>query len=193
MNAAEAGITEGDAEAVAAQLGRAPRGLQRVAHRCPCGLPDVVETAPRLPDGTPFPTLYYLTCPRAAAAISGLEAAGRMREMTERLADEQLRPATGGPTRTTWPVGRPRRRSRASSRCRAGTQSAGGMPERVKCLHALVAHELAVPGTNPFGREALDEIGPWWSARPLRGTARGGGVTTPGSRRSTAGRIRSGC
>ena len=79
-------ITPEDEAVVAAQLGRRPRGLRAVAHRCPCGLPDVVETAPRLPDGTPFPTLYYLTCPRAAAAIGGLEAAGVMREMTARLA-----------------------------------------------------------------------------------------------------------
>ena len=87
--------TSDDAAVVAAQLGRVPRGLRAVAHRCPCGLPDVVETAPRLPDGTPFPTLYYLTCPRAAAAISGLEAGGLMREMTARLAadGEQRGPA----------------------------------------------------------------------------------------------------
>ena len=64
-------IGRSDVAAVAAQLGREPRGLRAVAHRCPCGLPDVVETAPRLPDGSPFPTLYYLTCPRAAAAVSG--------------------------------------------------------------------------------------------------------------------------
>ena len=62
------------------QLGRPPRALVGVAHRCPCGQPDVVETAPRLEDGTPFPTLYYLTCPRANAAASRLESAGRMRE-----------------------------------------------------------------------------------------------------------------
>ncbi len=62
-----------------------------MAHRCPCGLPDVIQTAPRLPDGSPFPTLYYLTCPRAAAAVSKLEAAGMMREMTVRLADDALR------------------------------------------------------------------------------------------------------
>ena len=84
-------ITAEDEAAIAAQLGRAPRGLLGVAHRCPCGLPDVAETAPRLPDGSPFPTLYYLTCPRAAAAVSKLEAAGLMREMTARLADDGLR------------------------------------------------------------------------------------------------------
>src|SRR3954447_16444715 len=80
-----------DAAAVGSQLGRPPRALRAVAHRCRCGLPDVVETAPRLPDGTPFPTLYYLTCPRAASAVGRLEASGLMREMSDRLAtDERL-------------------------------------------------------------------------------------------------------
>src|SRR5579875_3121138 len=81
-------IAPRDAAVIAAQLGRAPRA---VAHRCPCGLPDVAETAPRLADGTPFPTLYYLTCPLANAAVSRLEASGVMRQMTARLADEALR------------------------------------------------------------------------------------------------------
>jgi hypothetical protein len=75
-----------DRAVVAQQLGREPRGARAVAHRCPCGLPDVVETAPRLADGTPFPTLYYLTCPRAVTGASTLESAGLMREMNERLA-----------------------------------------------------------------------------------------------------------
>src|SRR5712672_1688486 len=86
--------TDVDIVAFKAQLGRPPRGLRAIAHRCPCGNPDVVETQPRLEDGTPFPTLYYLTCPRAASVISGLEAAGLMREMTTRLAaDSELRAA----------------------------------------------------------------------------------------------------
>jgi len=160
-------ITPEDAAVVAAQLGRAPRGLRAVAHRCPCGLPDVVETAPRLPDGTPFPTLYYLTCPRATAAISGLEAAGLMREMTARLAAmSQLRAAYAQAHRDYLA-----RRDAAATAGKLeplppGTQSAGGMPDRVKCLHALAAHELAAPGTNPFGREALDAAGQWWSRGP---------------------------
>jgi hypothetical protein len=83
--------TEGDLAAVAAQLGRPPRGTRAVAHRCPCGQPDVVETTPRLADGTPFPTLFYLTCPRAVGACSRLESAGVMREMADRLdADPEL-------------------------------------------------------------------------------------------------------
>ena len=77
-----------DLAVVQAQLGRRPRGARAVAHRCPCGLPDVVATSPRLPDGGPFPTLYYLTCPRAASAVSALESSGLMREMNARLAED---------------------------------------------------------------------------------------------------------
>jgi hypothetical protein len=156
-----------DAAAVALQLGRQPRGLLAVAHRCPCGLPDVVETAPRLPDGTPFPTLYYLTCPRAVAAIGRLEAGGLMRQMTERVAaDQSLRDACQAAHRDYLA-----RRDVAAEKAGvaplpAGAPSAGGMPHRVKCLHALVAHELAAPGANPLGREAMAAAGEWWLAGP---------------------------
>ena len=45
--------------------------------------------------------------------------------------------------------------------------TAGGMPDRVKCLHALVAHSLAVgPGVNPLGDEALQAMPPWWRGGP---------------------------
>lgn len=160
-------IEKGDAEVVAAQLGRPPRGLRSVAHRCPCGLPDVVETAPRLEDGTPFPTLYYLTCPRASAAIGGLESGGLMREMTARLAeDPDIREAYENAHRDYVARRDEAAKDEGVEPLPEGTQSAGGMPERVKCLHALVAHELAVPGANPFGRAALDAAGPWWERGP---------------------------
>jgi uncharacterized protein len=160
-------ITKADTQIVAAQLGRTPRGLRAVAHRCPCGLPDVVETAPRLPDGSPFPTLYYLTCPRAAAALSGLEAVGMMREMTARLATDSAVLAAQERAHRDYLA----RRDAAAIDVGAeplpsGTQSAGGMPDRVKCLHALAAHELAVPGANMLGREALAAAGQWWSRGP---------------------------
>jgi hypothetical protein len=160
-------MEERDRAAVAAQLGRTPRAVRGVAHRCRCGLPDVIETAPRLPDGTPFPTLYYLTCPRAASAIGTLEADGLMRTMTARLTTE---PALAGRYRAA--DADYRRRRAAAARADGieplppDTQSAGGMPDRVKCLHALVAHELAAPGANPFGREALDLLSEWWRGGP---------------------------
>ncbi len=152
---------------VAAQLGRAPRGLRAVAHTCPCGLPDVVETAPRLPDGTPFPTLYYLSCPRAAAAVSKLEAAGTMRAMTSRLArDADLRQSYEAAHDDYLARREKAAREAGLEPLPPGTQSAGGMPARVKCLHALLAHELAVPGVNPLGREAADTAGAWWADGP---------------------------
>jgi hypothetical protein len=156
-----------DAAVVALQLGRPPRGLRQVAHYCPCGLPDVVETAPRLADGTPFPTLYYLTCPRAVAAISRLEAAGVMRQMQERLAsDAALRAAYQAAHRDYLARRDEAARAAGVAPLPPGTQSAGGMPGRVKCLHALAAHELAVPGANPLGHETLAAAGPWWAPGP---------------------------
>jgi len=148
-------IGAADLAAIEEQLGRAPRGLIRVAWRCRGGKPGVVVTAPRLPDGTPFPTTYYLTCPLAVAGCSTLEARGVMTEMTKRLTeDAQL-------------AGRYRAAHEAylADRHVLGAVpeldqvSAGGMPDRVKCLHVLVAHSLAVgPGTNPLGDEAVEML-----------------------------------
>ena len=159
-------ITDRDAAVIAAQLSRPPRGLLAVAHLCPCGLPDVAETAPRLADGSPFPTLYYLTCPRASAAVSKLEATGLMREMTARLGDDALRHRYESAHLDYLARRDAAARSAGVEPLPPGTQSAGGMPERVKCLHALVAHELATGDVNPFGREVLDAIGPWWEPGP---------------------------
>jgi hypothetical protein len=156
-----------DLATIAAQLGRTPRGVLVIAHRCPCGLADVVETAPRLPDGTPFPTLFYLTCPRAAAAMSRLEAAGVMRQMSARLRADAELSARYRAAHEDYLA----RRAAAAARAGLeplppGTQSAGGMPDRVKCLHALAAHALAVPGVNPLGEEAVQAAGQWWHAGP---------------------------
>jgi hypothetical protein len=150
-------VTEADRAAVAAQLGREPRGLLAVAARCPSGHPSVVATSPRLPDGTPFPTLYYLTCPRLSSLASTLEAGGVMREMTERLAtDPDLADAYRGAH-----VAYLAERDAIGS---LGTEvTAGGMPDRVKCLHAVLAHSLAAgPGVNPFGDETLELLRQWW-------------------------------
>jgi hypothetical protein len=162
-----AGPRPAELEIVARQLGRPPRRVTAIASYCPCGLPDVVQTQPRLPDGTPFPTLFYLTCPRASAAISRLEAGGLMRELTGRLgADAELRAAYLA-AHEDYLCGRDEAARQAGlAPLPAGTQSAGGMPDRVKCLHALAAHELAAPGTNPLGAEALRAAGEWWHAGP---------------------------
>ena len=134
-----------------------------MAHRCDCGLPDVVETVPRLVDGTPFPTLFYLTCPRAAAAVSTLESAGLMREMNARLAAD---PDLAERYRRAHEGYLARREAIEHVEEIAGV-SAGGMPTRVKCLHVHLAHTLAEgPGVNPFGDETRERVGPWWTDGP---------------------------
>jgi hypothetical protein len=157
-----------DTAVVQAQLGRPPRSIHAVGHRCPCGLPDVVSTEPRLDNGTPFPTTFYLTCPRAASRIGTLEASGLMREMTDRLAaDAELAAAYRGAHERYLAA-------RAEIGAEIGADvpeiagvSAGGMPDRVKCLHVLAAQSLVQGrGVNPLGDEVLDELGEWWGSGP---------------------------
>ena len=155
----EAGIVDADVRAIERQLGRMPRGCVEVAARCACGCPLVVRTLPRLPDGTPFPTTFYATCPKLTAAISTLEVSGMMREMTQRLQHDPELAAGYAAAHAAY----------LSSRAALGEVpeidgiSAGGMPTRVKCLHVLVAHSLSVgPGVNPLGDEALAALPQWW-------------------------------
>jgi hypothetical protein len=155
--------TDADLAAVHRQLGRAPRGVDSVAHRCPCGEPAVLATEPRLPDGTPFPTLYYLTCARAASAIGTLEAGGLMNDMNARLAAEPELAAAHRAAHVDYLT----RRHRLADVSEVAGISAGGMPDRVKCLHVLAGHALAAgPGVNPLGDEVLAELGAWWQDRP---------------------------
>jgi uncharacterized protein len=155
-----------DLDAVAAQLGRDARGVRRVAHRCPCGNPDVVETNPRLEDGTPFPTTFYLTCPRAASRIGSLEGSGLMKEMEARLAADPALAAAYAGAHESYLVAR----AELGDVPEIDGISAGGMPDRVKCLHVLAAQSLAQGrGVNPLGDEVLDELGDWWAPGPCVG------------------------
>ena len=156
-------ITGADEATIAAQLGRTPRGLAGIAWRCPCGRPGVVATLPALPDGTPFPTTYYLTCPRAAAACSTLEAEGVMRDMSERLATDEELAAAYRAAHDAYLADR-RALSGELTVPQIEGVSAGGMPDRVKCLHALAGHALAAgPGVNPLGDETVALLGEFWT------------------------------
>jgi len=156
-------IDPSDVSAIEAQLGREPRAIHEVGHRCPCGNPDVVTTEPRLPNGTPFPTTYYLTCPRAASRIGTLEGSGLMKEMQDRLGEDPELAAAYRAAHERY----------LAARAELGDVpeiegiSAGGMPDRVKCLHVLAGQSLAQGrGVNPFGDEVLDELGEWWRSGP---------------------------
>ena len=161
-------IDPADEAAIRAQLGRPPRGIHDVGHRCPCGNPDVVTTEPRLEDGTPFPTTFYLTCPRAASLIGTLEASGMMREMTDRLADDAELAAAYQRAHEAYLAARGEvGRRTGHSVPEIDGVSAGGMPARVKCLHVLAGQSLAQGrGVNPLGDEVLDALGQWWAEGP---------------------------
>lgn len=145
-------VTNQDIEVVSKQLGRPARNILAIAARCICGNPIVVQTSPRLEDGTPFPTVYYLTLPAATSAISTLEAEGLMAELQSQLQfDDELR----GKYLLAHESYLKDREALGQVSEIEGI-SAGGMPNRVKCLHSLVAHSLAKgPGVNPIGDIAL--------------------------------------
>lgn len=155
-------ISDDDLAIVTAQLGREPRGVIEVSYRTPDGVPAVIKTRPRLPDGTPFPTLFYLTDPRLTAEASRQESAGVMKDMTARLTSD---PDLASAYRRAHESYLAERNDIES----LGTDfTGGGMPDRVKCLHVLIAHSLAKgPGLNPLGDEAVALA----AHHGLRGTA----------------------
>jgi hypothetical protein len=156
-------ISADDEAVVAAQLGRAPRAIHAIGHRCPCGNPDVVTTEPRLPDGTPFPTTFYLTCPRAASLIGTLEGGGLMAEMTERIGADPALAAAYAAAHDRYLEAR----EAIGHVAEIAGVSAGGMPTRVKCLHVLAGQALAQgSGVNPLGDEVLELLGEFWASGP---------------------------
>jgi hypothetical protein len=156
-------IEERDRDLIREQLGREPRGLVSVSARCECSAPLVVRTEPRLPDGTPFPTTYYITCPRLAGAIGTLESSGLMKDMQEQLQHDpelalQYQRAHESYLADRESLGRVEELDGIS---------AGGMPSRVKCLHVLIGHSLAAgSGVNPLGDQAFQMLEPWWLSEP---------------------------
>lgn len=152
--------TQEDLDVIERQLGRTPRDVHAISYRCLCGKPAVVETPPRLGNGEPFPTFYYATCPRLTAAISTLETTGLMGEMNERLATD---PVLAGEYAAAHDDYIAARSALGIDVPEVENISAGGMPDRVKCLHSLVAHSLSAgDGVNPLGDEALARLPEWW-------------------------------
>lgn len=159
-------LSPDDFAAVTAQLGREPRSVIEVAHRCSCGQPDVLKTSPRLDDGTPFPTLYYMTCPRATGAIGTLEANNVMTQLADELASDPELAADYARAHEIYLA----EREAIEHVAEISGISAGGMPTRVKCLHVLIGHSLAAgPGVNPLGDRALAMLKDWGLRGPCGG------------------------
>ena len=148
-------VTQADIEALGQQLGRVPRGVVAIAARCVCGRPAVVQTAPRLDDGSPFPTTFYLTLPGAVYGCSALEATHYMDELNQRLAEDEQLAAAYAQAHQAYLA----EREKLGHVDEIAGISAGGMPTRVKCLHALVGHSLAAgAGVNPIGDSAIETM-----------------------------------
>jgi len=159
----ETAVTQEDIAEVTRQLGRPARDILAIAARCVCGRPLVVKTKPRLDNGTPFPTLYYLTQPAATAAVSTLEASGYMVELQDLLQSDSEISAAYSAAHSQYLA----EREAIEVVEEIKDFSAGGMPTRVKCLHALIGHSLAKgEGANPIGDLALKAL--QWSPEVCR-------------------------
>jgi uncharacterized protein len=156
-----------DRAIVARQLGRPPRAFGRVAVRCPFGLPAVTEQLPYDPEGEPFPTTYYLTCPHLVAAVARLEAAGGVERWSLAASeDEALAASLARATDEQRSVRRALAGSARGSDDGASLDSGIGgsrTPSHLKCLHAHVAYALARPGYE-LGERIFGEVAEGWPA-----------------------------
>lgn len=109
----------------------------------------VIENHPVLEDGSPFPTLFWLTCPILAKRASGLESSGFMAHVTQLANDHP-----GFRHRLVAAIARYRDRRDSHAVIAESGSAPGGGPERVKCLHAHLADQLA-GGANPVGAITL--------------------------------------
>jgi len=145
------------------QLGRPARGRPAVVHRCGHGLPTVARVDPRLEDGTPFPTTFWLACPLLRSAVGRLEAAHEMVGLNERLAADEAMQADYTAAAERYVEFRDE--LGAPDEPLAGAPTAGGMPRRVKCLHVHLAHHLAT-GDNVVGGIVADAVLPMPCSAP---------------------------
>jgi uncharacterized protein len=155
-------------ELITAQLGRPARGRPAVMHRCGHGLPTVVRVDPRLEDGTPFPTTFWLACPLLRSAVGRMEADHEMVRLNERLATEPDLQADYSTAAEQYVAFRDRLGEPGPPL--EGAPTAGGMPRRVKCLHVHLAHHLAT-GDNPVGAYVAEALLPMACSAPCVETA----------------------
>lgn len=137
-----------------AQIGRPLRADSDVAATCPLGLPVVAEVPPILDDGTPFPTMYWLTCPLAVTRIGRLESIGGVRRLERWFAAQAERSEALEAAHRRYQRERDERLDSAADPRPSG--GVAGARAGIKCLHAHYA-DHAAGNENPVG--AL--VAPW--------------------------------
>jgi hypothetical protein len=167
-----------DRDVVAAQLGRPPRSVVDVAARCHLDLPVVIVVPPHLDDGTPFPTLYWLTCPLAVRRVSRLESAGGVRAAEQRIAEDPSIAARHEAATARYRIDRDRRIAPDAPRNRP-VGGVAGSRFGVKCLHAHYA-DHAAGNDNPTGEHTAAQIEPLDCAVACVASVEGEVVRNPG-------------
>jgi uncharacterized protein len=147
-------VDDRDRAVVSVQLGRPARGNPAIVHTCGFGLPTVVRVDPRLDDGTPFPTTFWLTCPVMRSAVGRLEADHAMVGLNERLERDAGFAEAYAAGHDRYVAARDQLGDPLP-----GDPGAGGMPRHIKCLHVHAAHHLAT-GDNVVGAWTVEAARP---------------------------------
>jgi hypothetical protein len=141
--------------------------MSAVAARCPHGFPAAVEVLPADEQGRPFPTLHYLTCPTAVAAVSRLESGGGVERFQRAVdGDAGLQASLAQAVRETGARRAELARAYGLAALDDGASletGIGGVADasRLKCLHAHAAHGLAQLAYR-LGAEILAAAGGLW-------------------------------
>jgi uncharacterized protein len=153
-------VDDRDRAVVSVQLGRPARGNPAIVHTCGFGLPTVVRVDPRLDDGTPFPTTFWLSCPVMRSAVGRLEADHAMVGLNERLGRDEPFAADYEGAHERYVAARGQLGDPLP-----GDPGAGGMPGHIKCLHVHAAHHLGT-GDNVVGAWTVEAARPVPCPRP---------------------------
>ncbi len=170
MPAAET-LSESDVEILRRRLKLHPRHVTRVVRRDRAGAPQVIEYYPLSlnRDGSikaPYPTLYWLTCPRIIRRLAVLEYEGWIRRLQGMMRDDDaMRAAYHDSHRQyverRWAALTPEHRDEIVARgwgkfyLENGIGGIAGW-DYVKCLHLHFAHHLA--GDNVLGAWVAENL-----------------------------------
>ena len=108
-------------------------------------------------DGTPFPTMFWLTCPMCIKKVSTLESHGMVKELDNQLNSNSKLRKLWSKRQKSYEKERNRKYKNVNNTV-SPIGGVGGAVNSIKCLHSHLADEL-VTGKNIVGQIVLENVG----------------------------------
>ena len=144
-------------QTVEIQLNRKVRSNINVVAKCHFDLPVVVDVPKNLDDGTPFPTMYWLTCPMYVKKVSTLESNGMVKNLDKQLVENKKLNKLWRKRQKSYENERNKKYKNLTNTI-SPIGGVGGTTKSIKCLHSHLADEL-VSGENVIGKVVLESVG----------------------------------